>query len=232
MSTQELRSGVEHRSIGAEGCAAERRGGSEPQRIAQRSIGASERRVAQRSEVHGASEHRSGRAAALDGVEHRSRGLRSGAERSIGAEGCAAERSGASEHRSIGAEELPHYGVEQIRGRIGASECRISAVDRSGAEWSIGTSERRVAAPEHHQAELIQLHEYKSTCGLVQAPERSNGASEQERLPGHALHSLCPNNLHQSHTSCRENGTTPNADQAILQGELVSKTQLPQKDKT
>ena len=40
MSTQELRSGVEHRSIGAEGCAAERRGGSEPQRIAQRSIGA------------------------------------------------------------------------------------------------------------------------------------------------------------------------------------------------
>ena len=135
--------------------------------------GASERRVAQRSEVHGASEHRSGRAAALDRVEHRSGGLRSGAE------------------RSIGAEELPHYGVEQIRGRIGASECRISAVDRSGAEWSIGTSERRVAAPEHHQAELIQLHEYKSTCGLVQAPERSNGASEQERLPGHALHSLC-----------------------------------------
>ena len=46
-------------------------------------------------------EHRSGRAAALDGVEHRSRGLRSGAERSIGAEGCAAEhRSGSSEHRS------------------------------------------------------------------------------------------------------------------------------------
>ena len=122
-------------------------------------------------------------------------------EWSIGAEVCAAERSGASErraaqrsgaeHRSIGAEELPHYGVEQIRGRIGASECRISAVDRSGAEWSIGTSERRVAAPEHHQAELIQLHEYESTCGLVQAPERSNGASEQERLPGHALHSLC-----------------------------------------
>ena len=122
-------------------------------------------------------------------------------EWSIGAEVCAAERSGASErraaqrsgaeHRSIGAEELPHYGVEQIRGRIGASECRISAVDRSGAEWSIGTSERRVAAPERHQAELIQLHEYKSTCGLVQAPERSNGASEQERLPGHALHSLC-----------------------------------------
>ena len=29
------------------------------------------------------------------------------------------------------------------------------------------------------------------TCkDLVQAPERSNGASEQERLPGHALHSL------------------------------------------
>ena len=89
-------------------------------------------------------------------------------EWSIGAEVCAAERSGASErraaqrsgaeHRSIGAEELPHYGVERIRGRIGASECRISAVDRSGAEWSIGTSERRVAAAEHHQAELIQLN--------------------------------------------------------------------------
>ena len=100
-------------------------------------------------------------------------------EWSIGAEVCAAERSGglrSGAERSIGAEELPHYGVEQIRGRIGASECRISAVDRSGAEWSIGTSERRVAAPEHHQAELIQLHEYKSTCGLVQAPERSIGA--------------------------------------------------------
>ena len=56
------------------------------------------------------------------GVEHRSGGLRSGAawriraseqriaQRSIGAEGCAAERRA----WSIGAEELPHYGVEQI----------------------------------------------------------------------------------------------------------------------
>jgi hypothetical protein len=174
MSTQELRSGVEHRSGGLRSGAAWRIRASE-QRIVQRSIGALERRVAQRSGM----EHRSGRAAALDGVEHRSGGLRSGEERSIGAEGCAAERSGASEdrsrvlprtewsigaegcaversigaegcgaERSIGAEGCAaersgasehrsgRDGVEQIRGRIGASECRISAVERSGAEWS------------------------------------------------------------------------------------------------
>ena len=152
MSTQELRSGVEHRSGGLRSGAAWRIRASE-QRTVQRSIGALERRVAQRSGM----EHRSGRAAALDGVEHRSGGLRSGEERSIGAEGCAAERSGASEDRSrvlprtewsIGAEGCAaersgasehrsgRDGVEQIRGRIGASECRISAVERSGAEWS------------------------------------------------------------------------------------------------
>ena len=136
MSTQELRSGVEHRSIGAEGCAAERRGGSEPQRIAQRSIGA-EGCAAERSAWSiGAAEHRSGRAAALDGVEHRSRGLRSGAERSIGAEGCAAERSiGASERKSCrtmewsgfeGGSEHRSAGFQQLTGveRSGASERR------------------------------------------------------------------------------------------------------------
>ena len=46
---------------------------------------------------------------------------------------------GGSEHRSAGFQQL-------------------TGVERSGAEWSIGTSERRVAAAEHHQAELIQLN--------------------------------------------------------------------------
>ena len=80
MSTQELRSGVEHRSGGL-------RSGAEW------SIGGSER------------------SSAAHGVEHRSGGLRSGAEHRSGG-----LRSGA-EHRSGGL--------------------------RSGAEWSIGASERK-----------------------------------------------------------------------------------------
>ena len=189
----------------------------------QRSIGALERRVAQRSGM----EHRSRRAAALDGVEHRSGGLRSGEERSIGAEGCAAERSGASEDRSrvlprtewsIGAEGCAverSIGAEGCAAeRSGASERR--AAQRSGVEHrSIGAEEmewsRSEGGSEHRSAGFQQLrgversgasrtdpNEYKSTCGLARieykhrsgAPERSNGASEQERLPGHALHSL------------------------------------------
>ena len=110
-------SGVEHLSIRAQGCAAEQ------------SRGASERRAAQRSGV----EHRN------EGeVENRSDGLRRKGEwsigaserrvaqqsgvklrRNIGAQGCAAERSRASEHRSAGL--------------------------RSGAKWSIGASDQWLA---------------------------------------------------------------------------------------
>ena len=122
MEDQSLRAedcAAEHRSIGAEGCAAER---------------------------NGASEHRSGRAAALDGVEHRSGGLRSGEERSIGAEGCAAERSGASE-RSSAAHGVEHRsgglrsGAEHRSGGLRSGAEHRSGGLRSGAEWSIGAEE-------------------------------------------------------------------------------------------
>ena len=125
-------------SIGAEGCAAVRRGGSEPpsrglcsgasehwsgglRSGAEWSIGASERKSC-RTRWSGASERR---VAQRRGAEHRSGGLRSGAEWSIGG----SERSSAAhgvEHRSGGLRSAQRSGVEHRS--IGAEEMEWSLI--------------------------------------------------------------------------------------------------------
>ena len=177
-------------SIGAEGCAAVRRGGSEPPSRGLCS-GASEHWSGglRSGAEHGASERKScrtrwsgaseRRVAQRRGAEHRSGGLRSGAEWSIGG----SERSSAAhgvEHRSGGLRS----GAEHRSGGLRSGAEHRSGGLRSGAEWSIGAEEmewsRSEGGSEHRSAGFQQLrgversgasrtdpNEYKSTCGLA-----------------------------------------------------------------
>jgi hypothetical protein len=99
----------------------------------------------------------------------------------------ASERSTGAKHRSIGARTF-------TRTRNGAEN--RSAGLRSGAEWNIGASERMISALVQHQSRTAAAGEQcqnvydpnEQTCNRTS--KRSTGASEQERLPGRALHSL------------------------------------------